>query len=225
MSMLVKQKSDSPFPLTETGACNQPRNSVSVCCDEESGTPGGLHQPPLDDGIGFDDKTLGSMHVWHPPLRKPVPLVARVVWWWRNSCCLVVVMEQVRPGMWVLLQRIFVLTCSNSNHCLFPQVDPSTFDDLVERVCTHVNNDCARNGMTATTTQVGTTTNTMCLDESCSLFWSVQLPENLYNTPYLRGASHFFAGGHGTSLPDGGYQWGRGGSVIGWTHCLPMKRG
>jgi hypothetical protein len=45
--------------------------------------------------------------------------------------------------------------------------------------------------MTATTTQVSTLTNTMCLEKSCSPFWSAQPPENPYNTPYRRGASQF----------------------------------
>ncbi len=73
---------------------------------------------------------------------------------------------------------------SHSRHPLFPQVDPSTFDNLAERGRTHVTDNYANNKMTATTTHVGMTMTTTRLDKSCKLFWSMQPPENPCNTPY-----------------------------------------
>jgi hypothetical protein len=150
-------------------ACNQPRNSVLVGCDEESGTPVGLCQHPCNDVTGLDDKMLGTTHVPYPPPCNTVSsgrksgLVAQE--FMSFSCS---------DGTSAPLDLGTTATdiCSNSHHPLFPQVDPLTFNNLAERGCMQVNNDYAHDGMTATTTQVGTTTNTTCLDKSHSPFCS-----------------------------------------------------
>ncbi len=121
----------------------------------------------------------------HVILYRPV---ARVALWLRNLCPSVAGMEQVHPR---ILGTTALDICSNSCDPLFPQVDLLTFNDLAERGCAHLNDNYAHDGMTATTTRVGTTINTMHLDESRSPFWSAQPPENPSNTPYCRDVSQF----------------------------------
>jgi hypothetical protein len=64
----VSDQSNSPVvggmsTTIGSGTCDQPCDSVLVCCYEESSTPGGLYQPPCNDVTGFDYKTLGITHV------------------------------------------------------------------------------------------------------------------------------------------------------------------
>ncbi len=117
---------------------------VTVClvgCDEESSTPVGLRQPPHDDVTGFDDKTSGTMHVWHPPPHKTV----------LSGCKGGLVAKEFvsfgrRDGTSAPWDMGATATdfCSNSRHPLFPQVDPLTFDNLAKRTCTRQQQLCSQ---------------------------------------------------------------------------------
>jgi hypothetical protein len=155
-----------------SGACNQPLNTVLVC-EDESGAPVELHRHPRNNVAGDREEALGTMHVWHLPPCKTVsfdceggPVVTRE---FVSFGC----------GGGTVVPRDLGATkldiCSHPRHPLFPQVNPSTFNNLVERGCTHVNtNALAKDGVTDPTTWVGTTTTTQ-LDNSRSPFRSALL--------------------------------------------------
>jgi hypothetical protein len=114
-------------PTVGSGACDQPRNIVSVGCDEEAGAPGGLRQPPCNSRTGFDEETSESTHVWHLSPREPVP----------SGCeSGLAAKEFVSFGCgdginapWDMGNTATDIR-SNLHHPLFPQVDPSTFNNL-----------------------------------------------------------------------------------------------
>jgi hypothetical protein len=113
-----------------SGACNQPRDTVLVGCDNKSITPVELHQPPRNDVAGTGKGTLGTTHVRHLPPRGHVlfgckggPVAKEFVSFGCGD-------GTVAPQD---LGATAFDVCSHSRHPLFPQVDPSTFNNLVER--------------------------------------------------------------------------------------------
>jgi hypothetical protein len=125
-----------------SSACNQPRNTVLVGRDDESSTPVELRQPPRDDVAGDGEEAWGTTHVRHPPPRETVsfghkggPVAKEFVLFHHRD----------RTGAPRDLGATAMDNCSHSPHPVFPQEDPSTFNDLAERDHAHVNDDTYAN--------------------------------------------------------------------------------